>query len=114
MNRLDQLGYRQHLYLDHRGQYDNYLQTLRDKAGLMAPLESTAKYPVRYMAFDDEEIADDLAVLRDWQRKTSRDKETKRHVTLFNFIALHDGNRLPRHSRWEGLNFSQRLCRGKP
>ena len=101
MNRLDQLGYRQHLYLDHRGQYDNYLQTLRDKAGLMAPLESTAKYPVRYMAFDDEEIADDLAVLRDWQRKTSRDKETKRHVTLFNFIALHDGNRLPRHSRWE-------------
>lgn len=101
MNRLDQLGYRQHLYLDHRGQYDNYLQTLRDKAGLMAPLESTAKYPVRYMAFDDEEISDDLAVLRDWQRKTSRDKETKRHVTLFNFIALHDGNRLPRHSRWE-------------
>ena len=101
MNRLDQLGYRQHLYLDHRGQYDNYLQTLRDKAGLMAPLESTAKYPVRYMAFDDEEIADDLAVLRDWQRKTSRDKETKRHVTLFNLIALHDGNRLPRHSRWE-------------
>ena len=101
MNRLDQLGYRQHLYLDHRGQYDNSFQTLRDKAGLMAPLESTAKYPVRYMAFDDEEIADDLAVLRDWQRKTSRDKETKRHVTLFNFIALHDGNRLPRHSRWE-------------
>lgn len=101
MNRLDQLGYRQHLYLDHKGQYDNYLQTLRDKAGLMAPLESTAKYPVRYMAFDDEEISDDLAVLRDWQKKTAKDKSSDRHVTLFNFIALHDGNRLPRHSRWE-------------
>lgn len=101
MNRLDQLGYRQHLYLDHKGQYDNYLQTLRDKASLMAPLESTAKYPVRYMAFDDEEIADDLAVLRDWQHKTAKDKTSERHVTLFNFIALHDGNRLPRHSRWE-------------
>ena len=101
MNRLDQLGYRQHLYLDHKGQYDNYLQTLRDKAGLMAPLESTAKYPTRYMAFDDEEIADDLAVLRDWQKNTAKDKSSERHVTLFNFIALHDGNRLPRHSRWE-------------
>ena len=101
MNRLDQLGYRQHLYLDHKGQYDNYLQTLRDKAGLMAPLESTAKYPTRYMAFDDEEIADDLAVLRDWQKNTAKDKSSDRHVTLFNFIALHDGNRLPRHSRWE-------------
>lgn len=101
MNRLDQLGFRQHLYLDHKGQYDNYVQTLRDKAGLMAPLESTGKYPVRYMAFDDEEISDDLAVMRDWQRKTARDKSSERHVTLFNFIALHDGNRLPRQSRWE-------------
>lgn len=101
MNRLDQLGYRQHLYLDHAGRYDNYLQTLRDKAGLMAPLESTGKYPVRYMAFDDEEIADDLAVLRDWHKKISKDDSSARHVTLFNFIALHDGNRLPRHSRWE-------------
>lgn len=109
MNRLDQLGYRQHLYLDHKGQYDNYLQTLRDKAGLMAPLESTAKYPVRYMAFDDEEIADDLAVLRDWQKNTAKDKSTARHVTLFNFIALHDGNRLPRHSRWE--DFKPRAIR---
>ena len=101
MNRLDQLGFRQHLYLDHQGQYDNYLQTLRDKAGLTAPLESTGKYPLRYMAFDDEEIADDLAVMRDWQKKTARDESSERHVTLFNFISLHDGNRLPRHSRWE-------------
>lgn len=101
MNRLDQLGYRQHLYLDHQGQYDNYLQTLRDKAGLMAPLESTGKYPLLYMAFDDEEIANDLSVMRDWMRKTAQDKSSNRHVTLFNFISLHDGNRLPRHGRWE-------------
>jgi hypothetical protein len=70
----------------------------------MAPLESTAKYPVRYMAFDDEEIADDLAVLRDWQRKTAKDKTSERHVTLFNFIALHDGNRLPRQAVGKNLS----------
>lgn len=103
MNRLDQLGFKQHMFLDHHGQYDNYLQTLRDKAGLTAPLESTRKYPVRYMAFDDEEISDDLAVMRDWLRTVNRDKSAKRTVTLFNFIALHDGNRLPRHSRWEAF-----------
>ena len=103
MNRLDQLGFKQHMFFDHHGQYDNYLQTMRDKAGLTAPLESTKKYPVRYVAFDDEPISDDLAVMRDWLRTLNRDKEAKRTVTLFNFIALHDGNRLPRQSRWEAF-----------
>lgn len=105
MNRLDNLGFKQHLFLDHSGEYDNYLQTLRDKAGLTAPLESKRRYPVRYMAFDDEPLSDDLAVLRDWQRVTAANKGA-RSVTLFNFIALHDGNRLPRHGQWE--NFKPR------
>lgn len=103
MNRLDQLGFKQHMFFDHHGQYDNYLQTMRDKAGLTAPLESSKKYPVRYVAFDDEPISDDLAVMRDWLRTLNRDKDVKRTVTLFNFIALHDGNRLPRQSRWEAF-----------
>lgn len=104
MNRLDKLGFKQHLYLDHSGDYDDYLETLRNKAGLTAPLESDKRYPIRYMGFDDEPLADDLAVLRDWNRRTAREKG--RSVTLMNFMALHDGNRLPRHAHWE--NFKPR------
>ena len=100
LNRLGTLGYKQHLLMDHKGEYDNYLQTLRDKAGLTAPLESNRAFPVRYMAFDDDPISDDLAVMRHWRRSMQREK-SRRNVTLMNFIALHDGNRLPRHSRWE-------------
>ena len=36
MNRLDKLGFKQHLYLDHSGDYDDYLETLRNKAGLQS------------------------------------------------------------------------------
>ncbi len=101
MNRLDQLGFKQHMFLDHAGKYDNYIETMREKAGLTAPLESTGRYPVRYVGFDDEPIADTLSLLRDWHKKTRREKE--RSVTLFNLIALHDGNRLPRQSHWEAF-----------
>ena len=101
LNRLGALGYTQHLMLDHSGEYDNFLQTLRDKTGLAAPLETAGKpIPVRYMGFDDEEISDDLALLRFWQRTITRAKE-KRSVTFMNLISLHDGNRLPRHGRSE-------------
>ena len=87
--------------LDHSGEYDNFLQTLRDKTGLAAPLETAGKpIPVRYMGFDDEEISDDLALLRFWQRTITRAKE-KRSVTFMNLLSLHDGNRLPRHGRSE-------------
>ena len=57
MNRFGQLGYSQHLFLDHAGQYDNYLQVLREKAGLTAVHETAdKKFPVHYLAFDDEPI----------------------------------------------------------
>lgn len=101
MNRLESLGFKQHLFLDHSGAYDNYLNTMRTQAGLTAPFEQR-KYPLKYMSFNNEEIADTLAVLRSWNRVMARDKE-QRSVSLFNFIALHDGNRLPLHSRWEAF-----------
>lgn len=101
MNRLDSLGFKQHLFMDHSGTYDNYLNTLRTQAGLTAPFERR-QYPLKYMSFNNEEIADTLSVLRHWQRVVTRAKDT-RSVSLFNFIALHDGNRLPRHSRWEAF-----------
>lgn len=101
MNRLDSLGFKQHLFLDHSGAYDNYLNTMRTQAGLTAPFEQR-KFPLKYMSFNNEEIADTLSVLRHWSRVMSRDKDV-RSVSLFNFIALHDGNRLPLHSRWEAF-----------
>ena len=100
MNRLEQLGYKQHMFLDHAGQYDNYIATMREKAGLTAPLDSTGSYPIRYVGFDDEPISDSLAVLRDWQKVLEKENNV-RSVTFFNFIGLHDGNRLPRQSHWE-------------
>lgn len=99
MTRLGTLGYTQRLLMDHSGEYDNFLQSLRDKAGVTAPLDNT-KFSLRYMGFDDEEISDSLAVLRHWQRTQARSKD-RRTVTLMNFIALHDGNRLPGRGRSE-------------
>lgn len=99
MTRLGTLGYSQRLLMDHSGEYDNFLQSMRDKAGVTATLDN-AKYPTRYMGFDDEEIADSLAVLRHWQRTQVRSK-AGRTATLINFIALHDGNRLPGRGRAE-------------
>ena len=101
LNRLGALGFSQHVMMDHTGEYDDFLQVLRDKTGLSAPLESKGQpIPIRYMGFDDEELADTLALLRFWQRTTARAKE-KRSVTFMNLISLHDGNRLPRHGRSE-------------
>ena len=89
----------------HDGLYDAYCciwaNTMRTQAGLTAPFEKR-KYPLKYMSFNNEEIADTLSVLRHWTRVMNRDKD-KRSVSLFNFIALHDGNRLPLHSRWEAF-----------
>lgn len=99
MTRLGTLGYSQRLLMDHSGEYDNFLQSMRDKAGVIATLDN-AKYPTRYMGFDDEEIADSLAVLRHWQRTQVKSK-AGRTATLINFIALHDGNRLPGRGRAE-------------
>ncbi|MBP3438105.1 MAG: cellulose biosynthesis protein BcsG [Sutterella sp.] len=101
LTRLGTLGYKERVLMDHPGEYDSFLQSLRDKAGLTAPLESASRsFPVRYMGFDDEPISDDLSVLRWWQRTQVRSKDP-RTVTLMNFISLHDGNRLPRHGRSE-------------
>lgn len=99
MTRLGTLGYSQRLLMDHSGEYDNFLQSMRDKAGVTVTLDN-AKYPTRYMGFDDEEIADSLAVLRHWQRTQVKSK-AGRTATLINFIALHDGNRLPGRGRAE-------------
>lgn len=99
MTRLGTLGYSQRLLMDHSGEYDNFLQSMRDKAGVTATLDN-AKYPTRYMGFDDEEIADSLAVLRHWQRTQVKSKAGCT-ATLINFIALHDGNRLPGRGRAE-------------
>ena len=99
MTRLGTLGYSQRLLMDHSGEYDNFLQSMRDKAGVTATLDN-AKYPTRYMGFDDEEIADSLAVLRHWQRTQVKSK-AGRTATLINFLALHDGNRLPGRGRAE-------------
>lgn len=99
MTRLGTLGYSQRLLMDHSGEYDNFLQSMRDKAGVTATLDN-AKYPTRYMGFDDEEIADSLTVLRHWQRTQVKSK-AGRTATLINFIALHDGNRLPGRGRAE-------------
>ena len=80
MNRLDALGFKQHLFLDHSGAYDNYLNTMRTQAGLTATFEQR-KFPLKYMSFNNEEIADTLAVLRHWNRVMARDKDRRTTAT---------------------------------
>ena len=66
---------------------------------LTAPFERR-RYPVKYVSFNNEEIADTLSVFRHWRSVVNKAKDP-RSVSLFNFIALHDGNRQPGKSRWE-------------
>ncbi len=92
MTNLSHLGYSQHLFMDHEGKFDNYLPNLKSVAGMQADLASQKGYRPRYTGFDGDVVYDDADLFKHWL-KTVSDDTTQRTVTLFNLIALHDGNR---------------------
>lgn len=108
-NQLEALGFTPRLFMDHSGKYENFLQMLQTRAGFSALPEVGRSYPVRYVGFDGESIADDLSVLRAWLKSVSEDLTTQRSVTLMNFMALHDGNRAPTDAASSQYNVRAKL-----
>lgn len=94
-NKLDGLGFKPRLFMDHEGKTEGFVNALQTRAGFAALPEVNRSYPVRYVGFDGEPIADDLSVMRAWLRSVEDDLTTQRSVTLMNLMALHEGNRSP-------------------
>lgn len=89
---LAKLGFTPQLMLDHSGQFDNYMNNLREDADIQAPLMSQAGIGNELTSFDGEPIYDDLQLLDRWLEQQTKAGDT-RSATFFNVIPLHDGNR---------------------
>ncbi len=68
------------------------LQGLRNFAGFTAALSSQKNYESRYYSFDGEPIYADADVFAAYLKDIDPDSTT-RQATLFNLVALHDGNK---------------------
>ena len=110
MNLLGGLGFSQSLYMDHNGKFDNYLSSLRERAGLTPVLSPLSRLRVRYEAFDGEPIYDSADLLNAWLSDREADAKAGNaqsgNAAFFNLVALHDGNRLPGTKK--GLAFEPR------
>ena len=102
---LEHLGYQSRLFMDHSGNFGNYLQGLRDYAAFNAPLSAQDGYSVRYRSFDGEPIYSTADVF-DAYLKEIREHGAKANFTLFNLVALHDGNVKPDGS-FERLSYNE-------
>ncbi len=95
MNLLGGLGFSQSLYMDHNGKFDDYLTSLRERAGLPPDLSPLSRLRVRYEAFDGEPIYDSAGLLNAWLSDREKAADAQGNASVFNLVALHDGNRLP-------------------
>lgn len=97
LNRLAEAGWQNRLYLDHNGRFDDYLVSLRERAGLTPALNALSELTPRYDSFDGSPVYATDEVLTQWFE--SLPASPSRTVTLFNLVALHDGNRTLRSNR---------------
>ncbi len=91
VSNLERLGFHSNLLMDHSGAFGNYLQGLRSYAGFTAPLASQSSYKVRYRSFDGEAIFADNDVFASYFDTVAAHADQP-NFTLFNLVALHDGN----------------------
>ena len=107
MTQLESAGWTPQLFFDHNGKFEDYLDSLRKYAGLKPPLAPHTGLKPIYEGFDGSPIFSALDVLHSW--KNSLPPEPTRTITLFNLIALHDGNRTP--GAGKSLDFKPRAER---
>lgn len=91
MTQLEGIGFHPFLYMDHNGEFEDYIGGLRERAGLSAPLSPIDQLPRQYTAFDGSGIVKDSAVFGKWLKDIEQMKGNS--VTLFNLVSLHDGTR---------------------
>lgn len=104
LGKLEGLGFKPFLFMDHNGQFDEYLDSLKIRSGMNIPLSPVTEYKKAYRAFDGTPIYSDKSVFNAWL--TQPKPAGKSTVTLFNLISLHDGNHDLLNTR--SLSFKER------
>ncbi len=92
LDNLAKLGFAPEMMLDHEGLFGDFLNEIKEYGGLDdVSLMSRAGINPDLVSFDGKLLSDDGQLLDRWlkQQNTSG---TKRSVTYFNEISLHDGN----------------------
>ncbi|MGN0909462.1 MAG: cellulose biosynthesis protein BcsG [Succinivibrio sp.] len=108
MTQLSNLGFRPSVFLDHNGQYGDYLKTLGRLAGLPQDIASQKNLKVAYRSFDGSPVFDDGDLFRMYERNVLSDHSSS-DISFFNLIALHDGNRYAQSGKSAG--YPQRLAK---
>ena len=91
---LRKLGFADELMLNHTGEFDGFLQEVREQGQLPPPALGTipAALPRTYVGFDGSPIWRDRDVLSKWwQHRLAEDKPNM--ALFYNTTSLHDGNR---------------------
>lgn len=91
VTQLQGIGFHPFFYMDHNGEFEDYIGGLRERAGLSTPLSPIDQLPRQYTAFDGSGIVRDSAVFDKWLKDIEQKKGNS--VTLFNLVSLHDGTR---------------------
>ena len=102
---LEHLGFIPQLFMDHSGRFGKYLEDLRNYANFDAALADQKAYRSRYFSFDDEPIFADSDVFASYLHEIHM-QPARRYATLFNLVALHDGNKFSDGSD-RGLNHNE-------
>ncbi|MFJ7882737.1 cellulose biosynthesis protein BcsG [Pseudomonas sp. NPDC096917] len=91
---LRKLGFSDELMLNHTGEFDGFLQEVRDQGQLPPPALGVIPdgLPRAYVGFDGSPIWRDRDVLSKWwQHRLAEDQPNM--ALFYNTISLHDGNR---------------------
>lgn len=90
---LARAGFTPQVLMNHDGHFDNFLDLVKENAGLPnVPIESNQSATVSMHAFDNSVIHDDYSTWSNWYAQRA---QTPGPVALYyNTISLHDGNRV--------------------
>jgi len=90
---LANLGFEKQMFMNHDGNFDNFLPLVQKEGGLNDKLLDMSGVDVAQYSFDGTPILGDLASLEHWL-STRNNNDAERMVHYYNSISLHDGNRL--------------------
>lgn len=106
LSSLNKLGFATGVYLDHNGEYGNYLSSLASYGGLTTRPENQQLLTIKYRSFDNSPIFSDRDLFEQYIKEITL-KPNYGRASFFNLISLHDGNRKEGESRT--MSFNARL-----
>lgn len=90
---LLKLGFEKQLLLNHNGEFDGYVDLLRNRERMVVPPMALQGLPIAQRSFDNTPIYADFATLGRWLDLRQGSAGGKA-AAFYNSISLHDGNRL--------------------